>query len=81
MDRNRFKYSLDEFPRGFNDLKKLTEELRLTLFPIRGGAIFTGTFSDSDTLYKQMLDAFDKAIVKLKAKPNEASMLISPISV
>jgi hypothetical protein len=55
-----------EFPPKFNSLKELAEELRRTLFPIRDEALFTGTYRDSDKLYRPIIEAFKKAIASNK---------------
>ena len=62
MDRAWFRDLLDEFPTEFDGVKQLAEELRGILFPIRDEALFTGTYRDSEKLYKPMIDAFDKTI-------------------
>lgn len=65
MDEHGFKDILDEFPREFEGLRELAEELRMAIFPIRRGALFTGIFSDFKKIYTPIVDAFDRAIVKL----------------
>lgn len=69
MLKDRFQLILDEFPHKFDGLKKLAEELRVILFPIRDGTIFRGTLRDHKKLYTPIVAAFDNAIVKLKGKP------------
>ena len=68
MLKDRFRNILDEFPREFDVLKDIAEELRKTLFPVRDGTIFRGTYRDHNKLYTPMVNAFDKAIVKMKAE-------------
>ena len=46
MDKNGFEGILAEFAPKFERLKPLARELRKVLFPIKDGAIFTGTFRD-----------------------------------
>ena len=68
MLKDRFKLILDEFPRKFDDLKELAEELHMVLFPLRGGTVFRGTLRDHKKLYIPIVAAFNKAIFKLKGK-------------
>jgi len=49
----------------FEELKQLARELRSVLFPIKDGAIFTGTFRDYDIMYDGMINAFSRAIGRL----------------
>jgi hypothetical protein len=51
MGKNRFENIIAEFAPKFESLKPLARELRSTLFPIRDGDIFTGTFHDHDIIY------------------------------
>jgi serine/threonine protein kinase len=46
MDKNRFENIVAEFASREERLKQLARELRNVLFPIKDGAIFTGTFRD-----------------------------------
>lgn len=46
MDKNGFEDIMAEFAPKFEWLKPLARELWKVLFPIRDGAIFTGTFRD-----------------------------------
>ena len=62
MDKDEFEEIIAEFPAEFGSLKGLAEELRGILFPIRDGALFTGTYRDPDKLYRPMIEAFEKAI-------------------
>ena len=62
MDKKHFRGIMAEFPPKFNGLKELAEELRRTLFPIRDESLFTGTYRDSDKLYRPMIEAFERAI-------------------
>ena len=62
MDKNGFEGIIVEFAPRFENLKKLARELRNVLFPIRDGAIFTGTFRDNDIMYDGMIKAFNSAI-------------------
>ena len=68
MEKYGFRSILYEFPDIFYDLQELAEELRLALFPIRHGGLYTGTLTNSKKLYKSMIDAFDKAINRLRAE-------------
>ncbi|KAF7907344.1 uncharacterized protein EAF01_004931 [Botrytis porri] len=65
MDKNRFENIVAEFAPKFENLKPLARELRHVLFPIRDGAIFTGTFQDHSIMYDGMIKAFDSAIDRL----------------
>jgi len=65
MDKNGFEDIITEFAPKFEELKQLARELRSVLFPIKDGAIFTGTFRDHDIMYDGMIDAFSRAIVRL----------------
>ena len=65
MDKNRFENVIVEFAPKFENLKPLARELRHILFPIRDGAIFTGTFHDYNIMYDGMIDAFSRAIDRL----------------
>lgn len=67
MEKFGFKSILYEFPDIFHGRQELAEELRLALFPIRHGGLFTGTLANSKKLYKSMIDAFDKTINRLRA--------------
>ncbi|OAF59020.1 hypothetical protein VC83_06149 [Pseudogymnoascus destructans] len=62
MDKNGFGGIIAEFAPKFKLLKQLARELRNVLFPIRNGAIFTGTFRDNDIMYDGMIKAFNSAI-------------------
>ncbi|PQE34074.1 serine threonine- kinase sgk2 protein [Rutstroemia sp. NJR-2017a WRK4] len=62
MDKNRFENIIVEFAPKFENLKPLARELRHVLFPIRDGAIFTGTFHDHSIMYDGMIKAFNTAI-------------------
>jgi hypothetical protein len=53
---------IEEYAPQFENQKQLARELRSGHFPIRDGAIITGTFRDSDILYDRMAKAFDRAI-------------------
>ena len=63
MDKEAFEEIITEFPANFDGLEVLAEELRDFLFPYREG-LFTRTYRDPDRLYKPMIDAFERAIVK-----------------
>ncbi|KAF2802994.1 uncharacterized protein BDZ99DRAFT_503654 [Mytilinidion resinicola] len=65
MDKNGFENVIAEFAPKFEGLKQLARELRNVLFPIRDGAIFTGTFRDNNIMYDGMIKAFDRAIGSL----------------
>ncbi|KUJ16854.1 uncharacterized protein LY89DRAFT_697190 [Mollisia scopiformis] len=62
MGKNRFENIIAEFAPKFENLKSLAREIRSTLFPIRDGDIFTGTFHEHDIMYNGMITAFDRAI-------------------
>ncbi|TEY37182.1 hypothetical protein BOTCAL_0526g00030 [Botryotinia calthae] len=66
MDKNGFEDIIAEFAPQFENQKQLARELRSTLFPIRDGAIFTGTLRDSNIMYGKMIDAFTRAIDRLR---------------
>ncbi|KAG9228021.1 hypothetical protein BJ875DRAFT_390259, partial [Amylocarpus encephaloides] len=65
MDKNRFENILAQFAPEFEVLKPLARDLRGVLFPIRDGAIFTGTFRDHNLMYGGMINAFSRAIGRL----------------
>ena len=67
MDKKAFKGILAEFPADFEDLRRVAEELRDILFPIREESLFTGTYRDPDKLYQPMIEAFDRAIARHRA--------------
>ncbi|KAH6712137.1 hypothetical protein BKA61DRAFT_609706, partial [Leptodontidium sp. MPI-SDFR-AT-0119] len=64
-EKNRFENTTVEFAPKFENLKPLARKLRSTLFPIRDGDIFTGTFHDHDIMYDGMIMAFHTAIGRL----------------
>ncbi len=66
MGKNRFENIIAEFAPKFENLKPLARELRSTLFPIRDGDIFTGTFHDHDIMYDGMIMALNTAIDRLR---------------
>lgn len=68
MDNDRFNIILHEFPPEFNCLKELAKELRMASSPIQRGALFRGTWSDPKKVYIPMVDAFDKAILKISGE-------------
>ena len=51
MDKNRFENIVAQFAAVFEELKPLARDLRNVLFPIRDGAIFTGTFRNSNIMW------------------------------
>ncbi|KAH9204647.1 hypothetical protein DL95DRAFT_319075, partial [Leptodontidium sp. 2 PMI_412] len=65
MGKNRFENIIVEFAPKFENLKPLTRYLRSTLFLIRDGDIFTGTFYDHNITYDGMIMAFNTAIDRL----------------
>ncbi|KAF4631947.1 hypothetical protein G7Y89_g6189 [Cudoniella acicularis] len=65
MDKNGFGDIITEFTPKFEELKQLARELRSVLFPIKDGAIFTGTFRDHDIMYDRMINAFSRTIGRL----------------
>jgi hypothetical protein len=67
MDKNGFENVVSEFAPQFNGLKQLAREIRDVLFPIRDGALFTGTYRDSNIMYDGMTKAFNGAITRLQA--------------
>jgi len=64
--KNRFENFIAKFSPKLENLKPLARELRSALFSIRDGDIFTGTFHDNDIMYDGMIDAFSRAIDRLK---------------
>jgi hypothetical protein len=66
MDKNGFEDIVAEFAPQFKNQKQLAREFRSALFPIRDGAIFTGTFRDNNIMYDKMIDAFSRAIDRLR---------------
>ena len=72
MDKNGFEDIITEFALKFKDLKELARELRSVLFPIKDGAIFTGTFRDHDIMYDGMINVFGRGIGRLgkEEQPN-----------
>jgi hypothetical protein len=66
MDKEAFDEIIAEFPAEFDSLKGLAEELRGILFPIRDGALFTGTYRDPDKIYRPMIEAFKRAIASYR---------------
>jgi hypothetical protein len=66
MDKKHFRGIMAEFSPKFNGLKELIKELRRTLFPIRDESLFTGTYRDSDKLYRPMIEAFKRAIASYR---------------
>lgn len=65
MDKNGFEDIITEFAPKFEELKQLAREFRNILFPIKDGAIFTGTFRDHNIIYDGMINAFSRAICRL----------------
>jgi hypothetical protein len=65
MNKNRVENIIAQFAAVFGDLKPLARDLRNVLFQIRDGAIFTGTFRNSDIMYDGMKNAFSRAIGRL----------------
>ncbi|KAH6725072.1 hypothetical protein BKA61DRAFT_42781 [Leptodontidium sp. MPI-SDFR-AT-0119] len=66
MDKNGFEDIVAEFAPQFENQKQLARELRSALFPIRDGAIFTATFRNNYIMYDGMIDAFSRAIDRLR---------------
>jgi hypothetical protein len=66
MDKNGFEDIITEFVPKFEELKQLAQGLRSVLFPIKDGAIFTGTFRDHDIMYDGIINAFSRAIDRLR---------------
>jgi hypothetical protein len=65
MDKNGFEGILAEFASKFERLNPLARELRKVLFPIKNGAIFTGTFRDHKIMYDGVINTFDTAIADM----------------
>jgi hypothetical protein len=65
MDKNRFENIVVEFASGDERLKQLARAFRNVLFPIKDGAIFTGTFRDYNIMYDGVINAFDMAIADM----------------
>jgi hypothetical protein len=63
--RTDLKGIIAEFALKFKRLKTLARELRKVLFPIKDGAIFTGTFRDHKIMYDGVINAFDMAITDM----------------
>ncbi|PTB65130.1 hypothetical protein BBK36DRAFT_1204266 [Trichoderma citrinoviride] len=77
MDKECFDDVLGEFPAEFEGLKPLCRTLRSILFPIKNGALFTGTPSDPNTLYGSILEAFDEVIANgQKGREKERVILL-----
>ncbi|KAL7804898.1 hypothetical protein V8C44DRAFT_369186 [Trichoderma aethiopicum] len=72
MDKECFEAVLAEFPPEFQRIKPLCRTLRSILFPMKDGALFTGTPSDPDTLYLPILAAFDEIIARGRKGIEEA---------
>ncbi|TFB06014.1 hypothetical protein CCMA1212_001426 [Trichoderma ghanense] len=64
MDMECFEDVLREFPVEFERVKPFCRNLRTILFPVKDGALFTGTPSDPAALYGAVLEAFDEIIAK-----------------
>jgi hypothetical protein len=64
-DKNGFEDIITEFAPKFEELKRLAQDLRSVLFPIKDGAIFTGTFRDHGMMYDGMINALSRAIDRL----------------
>ncbi|KAG9229469.1 hypothetical protein BJ875DRAFT_537697 [Amylocarpus encephaloides] len=62
MDKNGYEDIIMEFQQKFKELKQLARELRTVLFPIKDGAIFTGTFQDHDIIEIDHLGEEEQAI-------------------
>lgn len=65
MGQDRFQNILGEFTVEFESLKSLAKRLHQFLFPMRDGAIWTGTEGSPeavDKLYDGMIGAFEEAI-------------------
>ncbi|OBT60889.1 hypothetical protein VE03_09937 [Pseudogymnoascus sp. 23342-1-I1] len=71
IDKNGFEDIIAEFAPRFENLKGLARELRNVLFPIRDGAIFTGTFRDNDIMYDGMIKAFNSTITSAGQEEQE----------
>jgi hypothetical protein len=65
MGKNRFENVIAEFASKFENLKLLAHKLQSTLFLIRDGDIFTGTFHNHDIMYNGMINTFSRAINRL----------------
>ena len=65
IDPQGFDDVLFEFPQEFERVKPLCKKLRSILFPLKDGAIFTGTPKDPNILYGPILEAFNEVINEL----------------
>lgn len=68
MVKIMFEYILKEIPEELSGMKFLCRELRSILFPIKEGALFIGTPPDPNSLYGPIVDAFDRAIGRIKTQ-------------
>ncbi|KAJ0121961.1 hypothetical protein J7T55_002472 [Diaporthe amygdali] len=71
MSQDGFQTILGEFPPGLHSLKPLAENIRQVLFPLRAGAIWTGTDGSPeavDKLYDGIICAFEEAIISEAVK-------------
>jgi hypothetical protein len=71
MDKNGFEDIINEFAPKFELLKQPARELRSVLFPIKDGAIFTGTFRDQNIMYDGMIETFNRTIGSLRKEYQE----------
>lgn len=65
MDQTHFQSLLEEFADEYDCLKPLAERLRRILFPLRDGAIWTGTDEEpqaAQDLHNEVIRAFEEAI-------------------
>ncbi|KAI0455632.1 FunK1 protein kinase [Xylaria acuta] len=65
MNQDNFQSILGEFPREFHSLEPLAEILRQIPFPLRTGAIWTGTDASPEgtgELYDEIIRRFEEAI-------------------
>ena len=71
MDQGGFQTILGEFTPDFHSLKPLAESLRLVMFPLRVGVIWTGTDGSPeavDKLYDGMIRVFEEAIASERVR-------------
>ena len=79
MTRDGFQTILKEFGPQYHSLKLLAERLHEILFPLREGAIWTGTDlsrEGTDKLYDGMIRVFEDAIAAEKARQAESTLSI-----
>ncbi|KAI9888781.1 MAG: hypothetical protein M1814_006286 [Vezdaea aestivalis] len=63
MDKGEFEKIIAEFPWEFGWAKNVARQVRDILFPIREGALFTGTLEDPDLMYNPVIEAYGQSTV------------------